>query len=86
MHITHTLKKWLPPWYAMPLHGHNFTLKNVGTQGKFLCNTNTHAVDSKVAFKYSVVWSKSYKTLATLLTIITCYTGHVYTSKASDPF
>ena len=27
MHITPTLKKWLPPWYAMPLHGHNFTLK-----------------------------------------------------------
>ena len=26
MHITHTLKEWLPPWYAMPLHGHNFTL------------------------------------------------------------
>ena len=27
MHITHTLKRWLPPWYAMPLHGHNYTLK-----------------------------------------------------------
>ena len=27
MHITHILKTWLPPWYVMPLHGHNFTLK-----------------------------------------------------------
>ena len=52
----------------------------------FLCNTNTHAVHSKVALKYSVAWSKSYISLSTLLTIIPCYTGHVYTSKAFDAF
>ena len=58
--------------------------KYVGTQGKFLCNTNTHAVHSKVAFNYSVAWSKSSKSLSTLLTVIPCYTTHVYTSKAFD--
>ena len=34
MHITHTLKKWLPPWYVMPLGGHNFTLKIRGNPWK----------------------------------------------------
>ena len=58
--------------------------KYVGTRGKFLCNTNTHVVHSKVALKYSVAWSISYKSLSTLLTIIPCYTRHVYTSKALD--
>ena len=53
--------------------------KYVGTQEKFLCNSNTHAVHSKVAFKYSVARSKSYISLSTLLPIIPCYTGHVYT-------
>ena len=58
--------------------------KYVGTQGKLLCNPNTHAVHSKVAIKYSVAQSKSYISLSTLLTIIPCYTGHVYTPKAFD--
>ena len=34
--------------------------------------------------KYSVARSKSYISLSTLLTIIPCYTGHVYTPKAFD--
>ena len=38
----------------------------------------------EVALKYSVAWSKSYISLSTLWTIIPCYTGHVYTSKAFD--
>ena len=50
----------------------------------FLCNTNTHAIHSKVALKYSVALSKSYISLSTLLTIIPCHTEHVYTSKAFD--
>ena len=29
---------------------------------------------------------QSYNKLSTLLTIIPCYTGHVYTSKAFDAF
>ena len=49
-----------------------------------LCNPNTHAVHSKVAIKYSVARSKSYISLSTLLTLIPCYTGHVYTKKAFD--
>ena len=60
--------------------------KYVGTQGKFLCNTNTHAVHSKVALKYSIARSKSYISLSTLLTIIPCYTGHMLTSKAFNAF
>ena len=51
-----------------------------------LCNPNTHAVHSKVAIKYSVARSKSYISLSTLLTIIPCYTRHVYTPKAFDAF
>ena len=47
-----------------------------------LRNPNTHAVHSKIALKYSVARSKSYISLSTLLTIIPCYTGHVYTTKA----
>ena len=50
----------------------------------YLCNPNTHAVHSKVALKYSVARSKSYISIYTLLTIITCYSGHVYTPKAFD--
>ena len=69
----------------MNLHGHNFTLQIRRNPKKvFWQNTNTHAVHSKVALKYSVAWSKSYKSLSTLLTIIPCYTRHVYTSKAFD--
>ena len=45
---------------------------------------NTHAVHWKVALKYSVARSNSYKSLSTLLIIIPCYTGHVYTSRAFD--
>ena len=58
--------------------------KYVGTPKKFLCNTNTHAVHSKVALKYSVAWFKSYKSFSTLLTIIPSYTQLVYTSKTFD--
>ena len=45
MHITHTLKKCLPPWYAMPLHGHNYTLEirsnpmKVSMQHQHSCDT-----------------------------------------------
>ena len=49
-----------------------------------LCNTNTHAVHSKVTLKCSVAWPKSNESFSTLLTIIPCYTRHVYTSKAFD--
>ena len=45
---------------------------------------HTHAVHSKVALKYSVARSNSYISLSTLLTIIPCYTGHVYIPKAFD--
>ena len=41
---------------------------------------------TKVALKDSVALSKSYISLSTLLTIIPCYTGEVYTSKAFDAF
>ena len=51
---------------------------------KFPCNTNTHAVHSKVALKYSVARSKRYISLSTLLTILSCYTEGVYTSKVFD--
>ena len=49
-----------------------------------LCHPNTHAVHSNIAIKYLVARSKSYISLSTLLTIIPCYIGHVYTSKAFD--
>ena len=45
LHITHTLKRSLPPWYAMPLHGHNFTLKirrnpkEISMQHQHSCST-----------------------------------------------
>ena len=45
---------------------------------------HTNAVHSKVAIKYSVARSKSCISLSTLLTIIPCYIGHVYTPKAFD--
>ena len=34
--------------------------------------------------KISVAWSKSYKSLSTLLTITPCYTRYMLTSKTSD--
>ena len=51
---------------------------------KIAMQPNTHAVHSKVASKCSVARSKSYISLSTLLTIIPCYTRHVYTPKTFD--
>ena len=50
----------------------------IGTQGEFLCNTNTCALHSKVILTHAMSWPKSYNANSTLLTMIHYTSAHVW--------
>ena len=52
------------------------------TQEKFLCNTNTRALHSKVILTHAISWPKSYNANSTLLTMIHYASAHVWRRKA----
>ena len=54
----------------------------IGTQGEFLCNTNTRALHSKVILTHAISWPKSYNANSTLLTMIPYTSAHVWKRKA----
>ena len=54
----------------------------IGTQGEFLCNTNTCALHSKVILTHAMSWPKSYNANSTLLTMIHYTSAHVWKRKA----
>ena len=56
----------------------------IGTQGEFLCNTNTCALHSKVILTHAISWPKSYNANSTLLTMIHYTSAHVWRRKAYD--
>ena len=55
-----------------------------GTQGEFLCNTNTCALHSKVILTHAMSWPKSYNANSTLLTMIHYTSAHVWKRKACN--
>ena len=72
-------QKWLPPWYAMPLHGHNVTLKirrnpkKISMQHQHSCGT----LESRIKI-FACMVQELYITFYPL-DHSPCYTGHVYT-------
>ena len=55
---------------SCPSKGITLCLSLIGTQGEFLCNTNTCALHSKVILTHAMSWPKSYNANSTLLTMI----------------
>ena len=54
----------------------------IGTQGEFLCSTNTRALHSKVILTHAISWPKSCNANSTLLTMIHYASAHVWRRKA----
>ena len=79
----HILPKGLSP-HDMSCPSKGITLRRllIGTQGKFLCNTNPRALHSKVILKHAISWTKSYNANSTLLTMIHYASAHVWRRKA----
>ena len=76
-------KKVAPPTIChAPSKGITLCQSLIGTQGKFLCNTNTRALYSKVILTHAISWPKSYNANSTLLTMIHYASAHVWRRKA----
>ena len=58
----------------------------IGTQGEFLCNTNTCALHSKVILTHAISWPMRCNANSTLLTMIHYTSAHVWRRKAYDAF
>ena len=70
-HILHIAQKGSSPHdMSCPSKGITLCQSLIGTQGKFLCNTNTRALHSKVILTHTISWPKSYNANSTLLTMI----------------
>ena len=80
----HILPKKVAPPHDMSCPSKGITLCQslIGTQGKFLCNTNTRALHSKVILTHAISWPKSYNANSTLLTMIHYASAHVWRRKA----
>ena len=82
-HIPHTAQKGSSPDdMSCPSKGINLCQSLIGTQRKFLCNTNTRALHSKVILTHAISWPKSYNTNSTLLTMINYASAHVWRRNA----
>ena len=82
-HIPHTAQKGSSPHdMSCPAKGITLCQSLIGTQGKFLCNTNTRALHSKVILTHAISWPKSYNANSTLLTMIHYASAHVWRRKA----
>ena len=82
-HIPHTAQKGSSP-HDMSCRSKGITLCQslIGTQEKFLCNTNTRALHSKVILTHAISWPKSDNANSTLLTVIHYASAHVWRRKA----
>ena len=67
---------------SCPSKGITLCQSLIGTQGKFLCNTNTRALHSKVILTHAIAWPKSYNANSTLLTMIHYASADVWRRKA----
>ena len=67
---------------SCPSKGITLCQSLIGTQGEFLCNTNTCALHSKVILTHAISWPKSYNANSTQLTMIHYTSAHVWKRKA----
>ena len=82
-HILHIAQKGSSPHdMSCPSKGITLCQSLIGTQGEFLCNTNTRALHSKVILTHAISWPKSYSANSTLLTMIHYASAHVWRRKA----
>ena len=82
-HILHIAQKGSSPHdMSCPSKGITLCQSLIGTQGEFLCNTNTCALHSKVILTHAMSWPKSYNANSTLLTMIYYTSAHVWKRKA----
>ena len=86
-HIPHIAQKGSSPHdMSCPSKGITLCQSLIGTQGEFLCNTNTRALHSKVMLTHAISWPKSYNANSTLLTMIHYASAHVWRHKAYKAF
>ena len=86
-HIPHSAQKGSSPDdMSCPSKGITLCQSLIGTQGKFLCNTNTRALHSKVILTQAISWAKSYNANSTLSTMIRYASAHVWRRKAYKAF
>ena len=82
-HIPHIAQKGSSPHdMSCPSKGITLCQSLTGTQGEFLCNTNTRALHSEVILTHAISWPKSYNANSTLLTMIHYTSAHVWRRKA----
>ena len=82
-HIPHIAQKGSSPDdMSCPPKGITLCQSLIGTQGQFLCNTNTHALHSKVILTHAISWQKSYDANSTLLKMMDYASAHVWRHKA----
>ena len=81
-HILHIAQKGSSPHDMSCPKGITLCQSFIGTQGKFLCNTNTRALPSKVILAHAISWPKSCNANSTLLTMIPYASAHVWRRKA----
>ena len=67
---------------SCPSKGITLCQSLIGTQGEFLCHTNTCALHSKVILTHAMSWPKSYNANSTQLTMIHYTSAHVWKRKA----
>ena len=67
---------------SCPSKGISLCQSLIGTQGEFLCNTNTCALHSKVILTHAISWPMSCNANSTLLTMIHYTSAHVWRRKA----
>ena len=67
---------------SCPSKGITLCQSLIGTQGEFLCNTNTCALHSKVILTHAISWPMSCNANSTLLTMIHYTSAHVWGRKA----
>ena len=81
--IPHIAQKGSSPHdMSCPSKGITLCQSLIGTQGEFLCNTNTRALHSKVILTHVISWPKSSNANSTLLTMIHYTSAHVWRRKA----
>ena len=80
-HIPHIAQKG-----SSPSKGITLCQSLIGTQGEFLCNTNTRALHLKAILTHAISWPKSYNANSTLLTMIHYASAYVWRRKAYKAF
>ena len=82
-HIPHIAQKGSSPHdMSCPSKGITLCQSFIGTEGEFLCNTNTGALHSKVILTHAISSPKSCNANSTLLTMIHYASTHVWRRKA----